>query len=354
MTKQPLSIYSPGKLFLAGEYAVTKTGQSAIVAAVDRGLTFTISASPDANFQLSSSSIVADWTFNGGQDYAIEGPWAFVRASLKILQTYLALEKRALLSPFHLTIESQLLAANGQKLGLGSSAAVVAGTINVLDAYFDLQLDQLKRFKLAALAHHYVQGNGSLADVATSITGGVIAYQGTDLAQLMQPYHHQINQDLVSLVNRDWPDLAIHQLPWPSDWRLSLVATHQSADTKKALSRVQLAPDFYQDSQKIVMVAQAAIAGQDYSQLRNALATNQSLLRENLPAEYLTPRLTQFLAGLTIHHLAGKVSGAGFGDNGFAISDGHPLSPDLVQTWTSAGLNVSTLNIVPSQLKFPE
>lgn len=81
-------------------------------------------------------------------------------AAIRLTERY-AKEQGTLLSFYHLKVTSELDNSSGRKYGLGSSGAVTVGTVKALNLFYDLQLDPLMQFKIAALAHLAVQGNGS-------------------------------------------------------------------------------------------------------------------------------------------------------------------------------------------------
>ena len=51
------------------------------------------------------------------------------------------------LKHFHLTIDSNLADASGQKYGLGSSAAVLVSVIKVLNEFYEMELSNLYIYK---------------------------------------------------------------------------------------------------------------------------------------------------------------------------------------------------------------
>jgi phosphomevalonate kinase len=134
---------APGKIMLAGEYAVLDGGV-AVVMAVDRRVRATLSPRP--------------------------GPPSPVLAALI---AELATDAEAATRARQVTADSSALrTADGVKLGLGSSAAVCV-------AAAALAVPAAGRPALAALAHRAHRraqgGRGSGADVAASVHGGVIA-----------------------------------------------------------------------------------------------------------------------------------------------------------------------------------
>jgi phosphomevalonate kinase len=147
-----VTITAPGKLFFSGEYGVLHGG-TAVVAAVDRRVVarFVPGAAP-------STLVVAE--------------------AIGAVRAYCA-TTGASLPEGAPEIDSASLSDGGQKLGLGSSAAVAAAAVGVLleAAGFDVAAERWLTFLLAERAHRAAQGGrGSGADVAAAVMGGVLAY----------------------------------------------------------------------------------------------------------------------------------------------------------------------------------
>ncbi|MGC4092331.1 MAG: hypothetical protein QM756_31495 [Polyangiaceae bacterium] len=132
---------APGKLVLSGAYAVLE-GARAIVLAVDR-------------------DVVADPA----------RPADFVTPEVRA-----ALGERA--APW---FDASALRADGRKLGLGSSAAILVASLGALELASQPALTQSElrqRVFLPALrAHRSAQGGGSGVDVAASTFGGVLVVE---------------------------------------------------------------------------------------------------------------------------------------------------------------------------------
>jgi phosphomevalonate kinase len=130
---------APGKLVLSGAYAVL-SGAPALVAAVDR-------------YVLADTAKLANF----------QAP-----------EVLAALGERA--APW---FDASALRDGDQKLGLGSSAAIVVASLAALelDAQPDLADDALcaRVYPRALVAHRAAQGGGSGVDIAASAHGGVLS-----------------------------------------------------------------------------------------------------------------------------------------------------------------------------------
>ena len=142
-----MSSKAPGKLMLAGEYAVLIGGPS-IVAAVDRYVVAGL-GNQDRGYRLIGA----------------EADDALPRITLETCG------HPALLENLWVDV-SQLYADDGQKMGLGSSAASIVAICRAAGVKKDGLLE------VAQDAHRRLQhGAGSGADVAASALGGVLHYQ---------------------------------------------------------------------------------------------------------------------------------------------------------------------------------
>ena len=335
-------VFIPGKLFLAGEYAITHPGNTAIIAATTTGLSIEITPSTTTSSAY-SNTLPKQWHFEINQtENQYTDDWRYVRAAIKIIHDYVKINaNNHHFNEIMMTITSNLNGPFG-KIGLGSSAAVVVGVVEAFNDFFQLNLPILTRFKLASLAHLHVQKNGSLGDIAAITYGGVIAYQSPDLSEFTQADNSWLNP---TIINKPWPKLAITSLPWPTDWQLLLGATHESADTKSAIKNIHLAQEFLSESQHTVQnIINTVITG-NYVNFSKGLRDNQRLLTHNLPTGYITPKLAILLESLK--NIAGKISGAGFGDNGFAVFNDNV--DNLIHFWQLHQIDAQVIVISPQK-----
>lgn len=101
-----------------------------------------------------------------------------------------------------------------------------------------MTLDQL--FKLAAIAHFEVQGNGSLGDIATSVFGGWLEYHSFDRQWLKTARH---NYSLSELLAKNWPGLKIKSLPVFDRLNLLIGWTGSPASTSNLVDKVELSKE---------------------------------------------------------------------------------------------------------------
>lgn len=230
-----LTVRVPGKLLLAGEYAILEPGSLALVLAVNRYLNVRWVAAEQ--YSLNSDLLAETWFYTPDKLPEAPAHLRFAAAALALGWQYLQ-PQLAELPPFALEISSQLH-KEGAKVGLGSSAAVVVGVLATLLAVTGHNLEdketRQKIFKLALLAHRSVQGSGSGADLAGCIYGSVTAYASPDFGRI--PFQLPLEK----LLATDWPMLRLEKLNWPSDWGpLHFGWTSVTAETGSLIQHYQV------------------------------------------------------------------------------------------------------------------
>lgn len=156
---------APGKLYIAGEYAVVENGYPAVLVALDQFVTCTIKESAREMGQIFSRQYHNNqllWRRMGDQMVVDkrDNPFSYILSAIKVTEEYARQFEREL-RIYDLQIDSQLDSQNGRKYGLGSSAAVTVATVKALCRFYNLPVTKDEIFKLAAIAHFEVQGNGS-------------------------------------------------------------------------------------------------------------------------------------------------------------------------------------------------
>jgi phosphomevalonate kinase len=165
---------APGKLVLAGEYAVLE-GETALVAAVSRRLRLSSAGTAAASTALRGGSEPPAGDWRGNPQISPEIRLALEAAARRAGVTLPSFPSM----PFE-TDNGALLHPSGAKLGLGSSAAgaVVAAAWVFDGAGRDLADPAVRDAVFAAAfeGHRAVAPRGSGADVAASTYGGVLEF----------------------------------------------------------------------------------------------------------------------------------------------------------------------------------
>jgi phosphomevalonate kinase len=357
MTWMPTRASAPGKLVLAGEYAVLEPGEPALAVAVDWRIHAMVRPAPDYRFTSESLGLVdvkASWDCH---DYLIEGRIApetqfasrAVSVALRLLQAR-GFQTR----PFELVLQGAFALASGTKVGLGGSAAVTVAIMGALMGAAGQNPTAEEIYKLAALAHAEAQGSGSGLDVATSVLGGVVHFVSHDAAWVETARDRMA---LTELVQTDWPLLGMQRLSWPESLFLAVGWTGTPASTRHHIEAYRSAAERRSSSlagflihsrQAVGNLAQGLEAGHAGSCL-GALARARGAIHRLEEATGLTietPILFQLAEAAMRHGGVGKSSGAGGGDCGVAILADRERWPDLQEAWRTSG--IEPLQLAPA------
>ena len=352
---------APGKLYIAGEYAVVEPGHRAVLVAVDRFITVRITpCSPAGGYAGTISSRLYDtgsrpWRHRpqDGLAEAVGGDDDYVISAIRVVEALVA-EGGGRLGSFNLGISSELDEADGRKLGLGSSAAVTVATVRAVAGFYGLSLDDSRVYKLAMLASDAVQPIGSGGDIAASAVTGWVDYASPDRVWLRRARQRAGAGGMSDLAEADWPGLSIRRLPSPS-LRLQVGWTGAPASTPALVADVQAgshgADDytvFLRDSQDCLARLITAIEDDDAARIMRQIARNRALLAglSRIGGRTIeTAELARLVEIALEHGAAAKSSGAGGGDCGIALC---PPTTDLVAlrtAWETAGIRPLDLSV---------
>ena len=378
---------APGKLYVAGEYAVVD-GSSAIVVAVNRYVTVTIdnddlriidskgktyssrdfeesdlsakdfdkldfckvygsilSYSADSESIESSKYKTLYWSRSvNGKDILVENneyakSYSYVLSAMSIVDKFvLEKYKKPLNKVYNVRISSDLDdARSGRKYGLGSSAAVTVAVVRALCEWYGLDLSTPDICKLALIASAYVKGSGSGGDIAASVYGGWIMYRAYNRDWLKAEIElvNSGDSDLHKLVRKKWPRLEVKRLDinpcvnllvgWTGTPASSaaLVNSVKSNNIKQQLFTYE---DFCLLSEACVQRLAKVLEECDFMSIANGFECNRQLLKdmgELTQTVIETPSLTKLIEDAKSVGAAAKTSGAGGGDCGIALIDSY-------------------------------
>ncbi|KRL94020.1 phosphomevalonate kinase [Limosilactobacillus equigenerosi] len=335
---------APGKLYLAGEYAVVTPGHQAILMAVNRHVTATITPSRlgiATSAQYPTQHLLWQTTNQTVQAITISPAYQFIWQAITTTSEYLV-DLGYQLQPFNLHLTSQLTGSNQRKYGLGSSAAVTVAVIKAMLQAYQVKAPLMTIFKLAALAHLTTQGNGSLGDVAVAVYGGMINYQSFD-RHWVQAYRS--THSLATTINIEWPQLAIQPLKMPNDWLLKVGWTASPAKTGPLVTKInqfatnnpEIYHGFLQASDDAVTKIATALQTQDWLVFKTNLQANAMLLNllgTQAGVDITTETLQSLIDEATKLGGVAKTSGGGGGDCGVAIFNDTTRADQVIPAWT--------------------
>lgn len=184
MSEPTISVKSPGKLILLGEYAVLE-GAPALVSSVNRYCTVTIKSLYNSTFQIRTNNLSLpeiQFTLDGDGNvhFASEVNKRYAHKLRFVFSILIYISKIAGKIPgAQITIDTTPFyhKSTGYKFGLGSSSALTTSLIAALFEYLGKYFDAEYIAELAYKVHHSVQDSkGSGIDIAASVHGGLLSY----------------------------------------------------------------------------------------------------------------------------------------------------------------------------------
>lgn len=345
-----LTVKVPGKLMVAGEYAVLEKNQPLVVMAVNRFVYAKIEKSETNRLTLGKFGLFAlKWEKIDNKIHIdTENKHVlFVEQAMTLALGYLN-EQGIYPDPFTLTVESELDDTSGIKYGLGSSAAVVTAVVSaILTAFSSENPTDLLVFKTAAIAHVTIQGSGSGADIAASVYGGLLEYSAFQAQWVIEAYEKA--DSITDLIMGSWPSLSIEKLALPTGLELCIGWTKDAASTAAFIKQIKhlktenmpAYEDFLNKSRQAVQTFLFGIKNSNFDDVFTGIKNNRlalSRLGKVAGANIETALLEKLALLAEQFDGAGKLSGAGGGDCGIAFVTSKDAAKLLKQLWLENGI----------------
>lgn len=355
-----MKVSVPGKLMVAGEFAVLEPYQPLVVMAVNRFVHVDLKAAETnelslLDFQL--EKIAWQWDSPNVIIQETDSRLHFVQRAMEVTMCYLE-ENQVALTPIRLQIHSELDDASGVKYGLGSSAAVVTGVVRSLLTYFlkEKPTDMLI-FKIASIAHVLTQGNGSGADIAAASFRGVLKYTSFQAEWLLKEWREA--SSITDLVLKKWSYLTLERVEFPESLQVLVGWTGTAASTKHLVAKIKQMKNkayetFLQESKMAVSTILAGMKKGDSTLFLNGIETNRKILSElgrtaDVPIE--TDRLYQLAKSAESFQGAGKLSGAGGGDCGIVFVPRGAERGKVYEKWKQSNIVPLDLTVYQAETK---
>lgn len=335
---------------VAGEYAVLEKHQTLVSMAVDRFVYATIKDDGKHTLDLNNLGLHdVRWSLMDGSVVLNDSDerLGFVQQAMEVAIIY-AREQGIDVPKFSLTVHSALDDESGVKYGLGSSAAVTTAVVSaVLHLLFKKEPTKELLFRLAAVAHVRTQGNGSGADIAASVYGGMIEYTSFQADWLLEADAHA--QSMTDLVTQEWTYASIAPIQVPNNIRIYVGWTGSPASTFRLVDKLldlkltnrSLFDAFLKRSEEAVKLFLRGMKEADVEAVYQGVEANRIALAQvgieaDVPVE--TPLLRQLSVAARTVGGAGKLSGAGGGDCGIAFLTSDDQKEALFRLWEHADI----------------
>lgn len=193
--------FAPGKLFIAGEYAVLKPEGKAILVPVKKGIR--VMATFRQRFRIRNRQRPKE-----NQAYITPSEIINPRVRMAVEVARIYIESQALSwQPFSLIIDSNI-SSQDMKYGLGSSGAIVVATLGAILTLYQVSFTAMDLFKLSVKATDDLVQETSFADLAVSSFKQSIVYSKFNEKTALRLKTQHVPDLLLS----DWDGLLIQPI----------------------------------------------------------------------------------------------------------------------------------------------
>ena len=316
-----------GKLYWAGEYAILKPGQLALLKSIPIYMTAEINASDV--YRLYSDM------FTYSVDMRPDSSYALIQETVALVEEYLT-DQGVDLQPFSLEIRGKM-EREGKKFGLGSSGSVIVLVIKAMLAFYERPAERELLFKLASAVLLKRGDNGSMGDIACIVSEDLVLYQSFDREKVAGWLE---KEDLQAVLVRDW-GFSIRSVEPALKFDFLVGWTKEVAVSSHMVKQIKnnMNASFLQASKEIVAnLVNALQVGQEETVID--LLEQASQLLEGLSSDIYTPSLRQLKDASRDLKAVAKSSGAGGGDCGIALSFDQDSTALLKKRWADLGIEL--------------
>jgi len=285
---------APGKLMLFGEHAVVYD-RPCVVASVEHRISVSVEKRNDNSLILTAPEL----------DIEDKNIFDLEKTHLKKVSFILTaiknfFKKYDVQSGLDVKTKSEF----SDKIGLGSSSAVVVAAIKGLSELFKIKMNEKEIFNLSHKTVLDVQGLGSGFDVAAAVYGGILFFKtGGEIIELIDIKEIPLVVGYTG-IKADTPTL------------VKMVAEKLKQEPKRI-------NDVFNEIKNIVNLARIQMKNRNWKEIGKLMNKNQELLRElDVSSEELENLIK---ACLDTDAYGAKLSGAGGGDCMIAIADKNNL-----------------------------
>lgn len=282
---------APGKLMLFGEHAVIYD-KPCIVASVDHRISVSLEKRNDNNIILTAPELnIKNQIISDNLEKSHFKKVSFILAAVNNF-----FKKCDLKSGLDIKTKSEF----SDKIGLGSSSAVIVATIKGLSELFKIKMNEKEIFDLSYQTVLDVQGLGSGFDVAAAVYGGILLF--VTGGKIISPIEITDMPLVVGYtgIKADTPTL------------IKMVG-------EKLLKEPDRINGIFNEIESIVNLAKIKVENKNWRKVGDLMNLNQDLLRRLGVSSKELENLIK--AALDSGAYGAKLSGAGGGDCMIALAD---------------------------------
>jgi len=353
MRPLPFQVAAPGKLYVCGEYAVVTPGFPAILIAVDRYVTVTVTQAQPADTTMPTEHLlaydhgVAAAEHNDfGTDYAMAA-W--------LVMDSLRAERQLERIPVDLHFSSTLRSDTGEKYGLGSSGAATMAVVTAFNELYGLGLSFIDKIKLGLLASIEISPKSSGGDLAAGALGGWVYYQAPDRDNLARVLTGNTSVS-EALHGPAWLPMRARRIPTPTDVQVLIGWTGSPAQTDQLVTQatntgncLNWIDTFLRPSAANVNSLILALGEEKFPLIHTGIRTARKLLARmaaHTGTVIETPQLTTLIeTAELIEGVSAKTSGAGGGDCGIVLAEPWVDPTAVYDTWRRHGIQPLDLTV---------
>lgn len=321
-----VTVFTGGKLYIAGEYSVLTPGQSAVIKNVDIFMKGEITFSE--RYELYSDMY----------DYFValekkDENYSLIQETIETVNEYLEL-KGVGIKPFRLKITGKM-EKEGKKYGIGSSGSVTVLTVKAMAEIYNYSIPEEVIFKLSAYVLMKRGDNGSMGDIACISYNSMILYTSFNRDDIRERIG---KEDLLDIIDSDW-GYVIEKIGCPENYEFLAGWTKKPSISRDMINKVKnsINEEFLIESENTVQNLKKGIILGDTSKIKEYINKNGELLRSL--DEGIYSREMEILTKITENlDIPGKSSGAGGGDCGIAVCFSSEESERLILEWKKSGI----------------
>ena len=291
---------APANTMILGEHSVVY-GYPAIAAALDQWITI--------DWELNDSNRIEIFSELENVSFPVTELYEFQNSKLNFI--FSALQNFP--ADIHCGLTLKVKSEFKSTIGLGSSAAVLAATLQGLNSIFKTQLSIQSLWLLGKRCILQIQGRGSATDLAASLAGGIIFFQPPKDNEKLSK-----NSDISHPIIRPYA-LKLHALliyagyKTPTAEVLKIVAEHWQQQPDRLTS-------IYEQMGNITQRADQALADNDTARFFSACqAYQQQMVKLGVNDDTLQTLITEAQKLDSVN--AAKISGSGLGDCIIAVGE---------------------------------